>query len=116
MKVKAVQSDYCKPTTKNAIKAKTENSALAAKKASPSFKSWGEDYPDYPVYPGGGPSEGVCKPKIRASQALADQSLTLQSKLQSLKTHQRARAKLVAPEKIQAAINQVRKHPKVLVP
>ena len=116
MKVESVQSAYCKPTAKNSVKVKSENSASVAKKASPSFKSWGEDYPDYPVYPGGGPSEGVCKPKIRASQALANQSLALQSKLQSLRTHQRARAKLVAPEKIQAATNQVRKHPKVLVP
>ena len=117
MKVESVQSAYCKPAAKNIAKTKSENSAPVAKKASPSFKSWGEDRPDYrPVYPGGGPSEGVCKPKIRASQALADQSLALQSKLQSLRTHQRARTKLVASEKIQATVNQVRKHPKVLVP
>ncbi len=116
MKVESVQSAYCKPAAKNIAKTKSENSAPVAKKASPSFKSWGEDRPDYPVYPGGASSEDACKPRIRASQALADQSLALQSKLQSLRTHQRARTKLVASEKIQATVNQVRKHPKVLVP
>lgn len=116
MKVESVQSSYCKSTVKNAVKAKSENSVQTAKKASPSFKSWGEDGPDWsPVYPGGGPSEGVCKPKIRASQALADQALTLQSKLGALRTHQRERAKLVSSEKIQAALNQTKKHTKTLV-
>lgn len=116
MKVESVQSTYCKSTLKNATKTKSENSAQAAKKASPSFKSWGEDGPDWsPVYPGGGPSEGVCKPKIRASQALKNRALTLQSKLQSLRTYQRERAKLVSPEKIQSAVNQTKKYTKALV-
>ncbi len=84
-----------------------------AKQASPSFKSSGEDGPGYP---GGAGGEDWCKPKIRSSQALANPALALQSKLESLRTQRLKKAQIVAPETIQATVNQVRKHPKILVP